>query len=86
MAGMRSQHSFYPRTDRTVRSVEGAHADSQSMDRVAVNIDRYENTSAAAIAVALEEVNGFGRLNSGDAVLWDAFRAGFAWGAGGMAW
>ena len=83
---MRSQHSFYPRTDRTVRSVEGAHADNQAMDRVDVNIDRYENTSAAGIAVALEEVNRLGRLNSDMWCSWMPSVRGFVWGAVGMRW
>ena len=56
------------------------------MDRVYVNIDRYANTSAASIPVAQDEVNRSGRLKSGDAVLLDAFGAGFTWGAVMMRW
>lgn len=56
------------------------------MDRVYVNIDRYGNTSAASIPVALDEVNRAGRLKRGDLVLMDAFGAGFTWGAVMMRW
>jgi 3-oxoacyl-[acyl-carrier-protein] synthase-3 len=56
------------------------------MERVYVNIDRYGNTSAASIPVALDEVNRSGRLKGGDVVLLDAFGAGFTWGAVIMRW
>jgi 3-oxoacyl-[acyl-carrier-protein] synthase-3 len=56
------------------------------MDRVYVNIDRYGNTSAASIPVALDEVVRSGRLKPGDLVLMDAFGAGFTWGAVMMRW
>jgi 3-oxoacyl-[acyl-carrier-protein] synthase-3 len=56
------------------------------MDRVYVNIDRYGNTSAASIPVALDEVIRSGRLRRGDLVLMDAFGAGFTWGAVVMRW
>lgn len=56
------------------------------MDRVCVNIDRYGNTSAASIPVALDEVNRSGRLKGGDVVLLNAFGAGFTWGAVVMRW
>ncbi|HEX7229894.1 MAG TPA: beta-ketoacyl-ACP synthase III [Candidatus Binatia bacterium] len=51
------------------------------MDRVMVNVDKYGNTSAASIPVALDEAKRQGRINSGDIVLLNAFGAGFAWGA-----
>ncbi len=56
------------------------------MERVYVNIDRYGNTSAASIPVALDEVVRSGRLKRGDLVLMDAFGAGFTWGAVMMRW
>jgi 3-oxoacyl-[acyl-carrier-protein] synthase-3 len=52
-----------------------------SMDRVMVNVDKYGNTSAASIPVALDEAKRQGRIKSGDIVLLNAFGAGFAWGA-----
>ncbi|MDE0031316.1 MAG: ketoacyl-ACP synthase III [Deltaproteobacteria bacterium] len=51
------------------------------MDRVVVNLDRYGNTSAASVPVALDEVRRAGRIAEGDIVLLNAFGAGFAWGA-----
>jgi 3-oxoacyl-[acyl-carrier-protein] synthase III len=51
------------------------------MDRVMVNLDKYGNTSAASIPVALDEARRQGRIQEGDIVLLNAFGAGFAWGA-----
>jgi 3-oxoacyl-[acyl-carrier-protein] synthase III len=52
-----------------------------SMDKVVVNVDKYGNTSAASIPVALDEARRKGRIHKGDVVLLNAFGAGFAWGA-----
>ncbi|MBK9121268.1 MAG: ketoacyl-ACP synthase III [Phycisphaerales bacterium] len=51
------------------------------MDRVLVNIQRYGNTSAASVAVALHEARQAGRIEPGDWVLLLAFGAGLTWGA-----
>ena len=51
------------------------------MEKVVVNLDRYGNTSAASIPVALDEARRQGRIAPGDVVLLNAFGAGFAWGA-----
>lgn len=51
------------------------------MEKVIVNVDKYGNTSAASIPVALDEARREGRIASGDIVLLNAFGAGFAWGA-----
>ncbi|HEY7556941.1 MAG TPA: beta-ketoacyl-ACP synthase III [Candidatus Binatia bacterium] len=51
------------------------------MDRVVVNVDKYGNTSAASIPVALDEAKRQGRIKPGDILLFNAFGAGFAWGA-----
>jgi 3-oxoacyl-[acyl-carrier-protein] synthase-3 len=56
------------------------------MDRVFVNVDRYGNTGAASIYVALEEALAAGRIKRGDLVLTAAFGGGFAWGAALMRW
>ena len=50
------------------------------MDRVAVNIDRYGNTSAASIAMALHEAVHTERIKRGDLVMLVAFGAGLTWG------
>jgi 3-oxoacyl-[acyl-carrier-protein] synthase-3 len=49
------------------------------MEKVAVNIDRYGNTSAASIPLALDEAIRAERVKQGDLVLMVAFGAGFTW-------
>lgn len=49
------------------------------MEKVAVNIDRYGNTSAASIPLALDEAIRMGRVKKGDLILMVAFGAGFTW-------
>jgi len=51
------------------------------MDKVAVNIDRYGNMSAATVAVALDESVQSGRVKHGDLILLVAFGGGFTWGS-----
>jgi 3-oxoacyl-[acyl-carrier-protein] synthase-3 len=51
------------------------------MDKVYVNVDRYGNTSAASIPIALDEAIECGRIREGSIVLLVAFGAGFTWGA-----
>ena len=51
------------------------------MEKVIVNVDKYGNTSAASVPVALDEARRGGRIKAGDIVLLNAFGAGFAWGA-----
>jgi len=59
---------------------------SLPMDRVFVNVDRYGNTGAASVYVALEEALAAGRIKRGDLILMAAFGGGFAWGAVLMRW
>ena len=56
------------------------------MERVFVNVDRYGNTGAASVYVALEEAVAAGRLKRGDLVLMAAFGGGVTWGAALMRW
>lgn len=56
------------------------------MERVMVNIDRFGNTSAASIPLALAEADAQARLRSGDRVLFAAFGAGITWGAVALEW
>jgi 3-oxoacyl-[acyl-carrier-protein] synthase-3 len=56
------------------------------MDRVLVNVDRYGNTGAASVYVALEEAVASGRIKRGDLVLLAAFGGGFAWGSALLRW
>jgi 3-oxoacyl-[acyl-carrier-protein] synthase-3 len=59
---------------------------SLPMERVFVNVDRYGNTGAASVYVALEEALAAGRIERGSLVLMAAFGGGFAWGAVLMRW
>jgi 3-oxoacyl-[acyl-carrier-protein] synthase-3 len=51
------------------------------MEKVVVNVEKYGNTSAASIPVALDEAKRQGRIKPGDVVLLNAFGGGFSWGA-----
>ncbi len=57
-----------------------------SMDKVAINLDRHGNTSAASIPIGLDEAAGSGRIKKGDLVLLVAFGAGFTWGGVLIKW
>ena len=48
-------------------------------DKAFVNIDRYGNTSAASIPIALDEAHRMGRFGKGDAVIFVAFGGGLTW-------
>lgn len=54
--------------------------------RVFMNIDRYGNTSAASIPIALTEAADVGRLADGDLVLISGFGAGFSWASALLRW
>ena len=56
------------------------------MEQVAVNIERYGNTSAATIPVALCELLEQGRIKPGDRLLLAAFGAGLTRAAGLIRW
>jgi 3-oxoacyl-[acyl-carrier-protein] synthase-3 len=56
------------------------------MEKVVVNLDRYGNTGAASVYVALEEAASTGRLRPGDLALLAAFGGGFTWGAALVRW
>jgi 3-oxoacyl-[acyl-carrier-protein] synthase-3 len=56
------------------------------MDKVYVNVERYGNTSAASVAIALDEAVRTGRLQPGMNVLLCAFGAGFTWASMVVKW
>ena len=56
------------------------------MDKVFVNIDRWANTSAATVIIALSEMEEKGLLAKGDLVLMDVFGGGFNYGAALVRW
>lgn len=51
------------------------------MDKVYVNIDRYGNTSAASVPIALDEARKNGKIKDGSKVVLVAFGGGFTWGS-----
>lgn len=57
-----------------------------SMDKVMVNINKYGNTSAASIPIALDEANQMGMIKKGDYIMLAAFGAGLTWGAALIKW
>src|SRR6185312_10916628 len=56
------------------------------LDRFFINVDRYGNTSAASIPLALDEASRTGRIRSGDLVLLVAFGAGLTYGSALVRW
>jgi len=56
------------------------------MSKVMVNVDRYGNTSAASIPLALAQAEEEGRLRRGPLALLVAFGGGFTWGATVVRW
>jgi len=55
-------------------------------EKVFINIDKYGNTSAASIPIALDEACRSGRLKKGDNVLMISFGGGFTWAGVTMRW
>jgi 3-oxoacyl-[acyl-carrier-protein] synthase-3 len=56
------------------------------LDRFFVNLDKYGNTSAAAVAIALDEANRSGRIKHGDYVLMVVFGGGLTWASTIVEW
>ena len=69
---------------RIIRAV--VEALGGSWDRAFVNVDRYGNTSAASVPIALCEAVEMGRLKPGDRVLVAGFGGGLTWGAAVIEW
>ena len=55
-------------------------------DHMYVNVNRYGNTSAASVGIALDEVVRAGRVKHGDYVVLTGFGAGLTWGCDVMRW
>ncbi|MEY2487556.1 MAG: 3-oxoacyl-[acyl-carrier-protein] synthase [Verrucomicrobiota bacterium] len=56
------------------------------LERFYVNLDKYGNTSAAAVAIALDEANRSGRIKKGDYVLMVVFGGGLTWASTVIEW
>ena len=55
-------------------------------EKVFINVQKYGNTSAASIPIALDEANRAGRLQPDDLLLVCSFGGGFTWGATLLRW
>ena len=55
-------------------------------EKVFANVDRYGNTSAASIPIALDEAIQMGRIKAGSVVVFVAFGGGLTWGAAALRW
>ncbi len=56
------------------------------IDKVMLNVDRYGNTSAASIPIALDEAVREGRIKKGSLVMLGAFGAGLTWASALIRW
>jgi 3-oxoacyl-[acyl-carrier-protein] synthase-3 len=56
------------------------------LEKFFVNLDKYGNTSAAAVAMALDEANRTGRIKHGDYVLMVVFGGGLTWASTIVEW
>jgi 3-oxoacyl-[acyl-carrier-protein] synthase-3 len=55
-------------------------------DQVYTNIQKYGNTTAASIPIALDEALDEGRVAHGDTVVMTSFGSGFTWGSALIKW
>jgi 3-oxoacyl-[acyl-carrier-protein] synthase-3 len=56
------------------------------MEKVVINLDRYGNTSAASIPIALDEAVRDNVVHSGDIVLFESFGGGLTWASAVVRW
>src|ERR1041385_3468244 len=56
------------------------------MSKVMVNVDRYGNTSAASIPIAIDQALTEGRIRPGSLLMFVTFGAGFTWGSAVVRW
>ena len=56
------------------------------LDKCYVNIDKYGNTSAASVLLALHEAINESKIKEGDNILFSVFGAGLAWGSAVVRW
>lgn len=87
-AGYRAQHidlAIFHQAN--VRIIDAAmnHFDIPK-EKVFVNLDKFGNTSAASIPLALDEANQRGMIKRGDLVLLNGFGAGLSWGSALLRW
>jgi 3-oxoacyl-[acyl-carrier-protein] synthase-3 len=70
-----------------LRIIDSAVEDFEfERDRLLINVDRFGNTSAASIPLALDEAVKEGRIQRGDKLLLSGFGSGLAWGTAAVCW
>lgn len=67
---------------RIIESARRSHEGARSF----VNLDRYGNTSAAVVAIALDQANRSGRVKQGDYILMAIFGGGLTWASSVIEW
>ena len=55
-------------------------------EQVYINVDKFGNTSAASVAIALDQAVEDGVVERGDLILMVVFGAGLTWGAAVIEW
>ncbi len=95
MARRRKNGRNRPRTPvnlvyRTIQAAGGPTAVCRALgipvEKVVRNIERYGNTTAASIPIALDETVKAGRLKTGDLLVLTAFGSGFTWASAAIRW
>lgn len=56
------------------------------MERVVVNLEKYGNTSAASVPIALDDAVRAGRVRNGEYILLEAFGGGLTWASALIKW
>ena len=78
---------FYIPHQANIRIIESvAKKLGLKKEQVVINIEKYGNTTAATIPMALSEVYQAGLLNKGDNIIFSAFGTGFSWGSIFLTW
>ena len=55
-------------------------------EQMFVNVNKFGNTSAASVGIALDEAVASGKVQRGDLILLVVFGAGLTWGAAVIEW
>ena len=87
-AGMSKEDiSLWVMHQANLRIIDAAVQNLQiNRERVAIHLDRYGNTSAASVGIALDESVRAGIVKPGDAILMSGFGAGLSWGTAIFRW
>ncbi|MES2201426.1 MAG: beta-ketoacyl-ACP synthase III [candidate division FCPU426 bacterium] len=87
-AGLKSEDiSLFIPHQANIRIIEAAAKRLElPMEKVFINLDKYGNTSAASVGIALDEAQAAGRLKRGDKTVLVAFGAGLTWASAVIEW